>query len=426
MKRTFLVRALLGAAIPMMMAEDVPAATQAAPEGGAPAGESALGAAAPDFPSPVFSADLAASLPSPAVAPSVPSSSSAFAPDSESRQIADAQEAGGAGTGEPVASPVPDVTGTDSFPAAQASSPADARSAPPSSIASESDSTVLRGTDAPAVAPVGESVAGALTPISGDTTANTSGSGTGVPAPDSSSSATTTLSTAAVPGTSSTAAPPDQTTVELSSGVVDTGSATSLQAALGKQASALQASLGTQAADLQAALGGRGDIAPADAANLSGSGAVVPNAAELSASPLADATLADAGGIPPTPAPALDPALGQIPAPPSVPPEPADPPADEADAAASPLMFEIHSVTENVPPIRIYADGHVDGLPAGYQLVINRGQAVAAELENLKADDRHLSLLASWHKEMEVLGRGLSGEVTRLLGETKKYLEDVL
>ncbi|ASD80418.1 hypothetical protein CEJ98_16505 [Burkholderia gladioli pv. gladioli] len=137
----------------------------------------------------------------------------------------------------------------------------------------------------------------------------------------------------------------------------------------------------------------------------------------------ADATLADAGGIPPTAAPALDPALGQIPAPPAI---PAEAPAGQAAASASQLMFEIHSVTENVPPIRIYADGTVDGLPAGYQLVINRGAAVAAELENLKADDRHLSLLASWHKEMEVLGRGLSGEVTRLLGETKKYLEDVL
>ncbi|KAF1065269.1 hypothetical protein LvStA_03944 [Burkholderia gladioli] len=89
-------------------------------------------------------------------------------------------------------------------------------------------------------------------------------------------------------------------------------------------------------------------------------------------------------------------------------------------------MFEIHAAAPDVAPIRIYADGHVDGLPDGYQITINRGHAVAAELESLKADDRHLSLLASWHKEMEVLGRGLSGEVTRLLGETKKYLEDVL
>ncbi|AYQ89243.1 hypothetical protein EDD84_19020 [Burkholderia gladioli] len=333
MKRTFLVRALLGAAIPMMMAEDVPAATQAAPEGGAPAGETPATSVQPPV-------DPNAGAPFEALAPVE-------------------REAGGAAAGEPVASPVPDVTGTDSLPAAQASSPADARSAPPSSIASESDSTVLQGTDALAVAPMGEPVAGAPSPISSDTTAKTSGSGTGAPAPDSSSSATTMLSTAMAPDTSSTAAPSALTTAALSSAA-------------------------------------------------------------------ADATLADAGGISPTPALALDPALGQIPAPPSAPAEPAEPPADQADAAASPLMFEIHSVTENVPPIRIYADGHVDGLPAGYQLVINRGQAVAAELENLKADDRHLSLLASWHKEMEVLGRGLSGEVTRLLGETKKYLEDVL
>ncbi|WP_257811647.1 hypothetical protein [Burkholderia glumae] len=157
-----------------------------------------------------------------------------------------------------------------------------------------------------------------------------------------------------------------------------------------------------------------------------------PPAPTTAASPsaTADATPADAAGIPPTTSPALDPALdpalGQIPAAPATPDEPAEPAADLADAAASPLMFEIHSVTQNVPPIRIYADGHVEGLPDGYQLTINHGHALAAELASLKADDRHLSLLASWHREMEVLGRGLSGEVTRLLGETKKYLEDVL
>ncbi|WP_369055036.1 hypothetical protein [Burkholderia gladioli] len=258
MKRTFLVRALLGAAIPMMMAEDVPAATQAAPEGGAPVGEPA-----------------------------------ASQPDAAVTVLESSGEAPASGT---AAAPL-ESSGTSAIPSAAAES-----------------STI------------------------------------------SSSSATTTLSTAAAPDTNSIAGQP------------------------------------------------------------------VPTTAALPSLP-ADATLADAGGIPPTAAPALDPALGQIPAPPAI---PAEAPAGQAAASASQLMFEIHSVTEDVPPIRIYADGTVDGLPAGYQLVINRGAAVAAELENLKADDRHLSLLASWHKEMEVLGRGLSGEVTRLLGETKKYLEDVL
>ncbi|WP_369053074.1 hypothetical protein [Burkholderia gladioli] len=322
MKRTFLVRALLGAAIPMMMAEDVPAATQAAPEGGAPAGESSI-----------VASEASGSTPTPT-------------------------------TGDAASAPSESPTFTNTV-----------NPAPGSSVITD---TTAATTDAPAVAQSGESAVSrpdaAVTalessggaPASGTAAAPLESSGTSaIPSAaatssiSSSSSATTTLSTAAAPDTSATAAPPDPTTAALSSAA-------------------------------------------------------------------ADATLADAGGIPPTPAPALDPALGQIPAPPSGPAEPADPPTDQADAAASPLMFEIHSVTQNVPPIRIYADGHVDGLPAGYQLVINRGHAIAVELENLKADDRHLSLLASWHKEMEVLGRGLSGEVTRLLGETKKYLEDVL
>ncbi|WP_186198000.1 hypothetical protein [Burkholderia gladioli] len=257
MKRTFLVRALLGAAIPMMMAEDVPAATQAAPEGGAPVGESAT------------------SQPGAAVT-----------------VLELSGEALVSGT---AAAPL-ESSGTSAIPTAAAAS----------SISS-------------------------------------------------SSSGTTTLSTAAAPDTSSTAGQPAPTTAASSSAPVD-------------------------------------------------------------------ATLADAGGIPPTAAPALDPALGQIPTPVA---EPAAP-AETAAAPASPIMFEIHAAAPDVAPIRIYADGHVDGLPDGYQITINRGHAVAAELESLKADDRHLSLLASWHKEMEVLGRGLSGEVTRLLGETKKYLEDVL
>ncbi|MGS0976150.1 hypothetical protein [Burkholderia glumae] len=206
-------------------------------------------------------------------------------------------------------------------------------------------------------APAGESVAGAPSPISGDTTANTSGLGTGAPTPDSSSSATATLSTAAVPATSSNLSPPAPTTA-------------------------------------------------------------------ASSSATADAAPADAAGIPPTTSPALDPALGQIPAPAAEPVAAA--PAEPAAAPVSPVMFEIYGASPYLRPIRIYADGHIDGLPDGYQVTINRSHALAAELASLKADDRHLSLLASWHREMEVLGRGLSGEVTRLLGETKKYLEDVL
>ncbi|WP_186169606.1 hypothetical protein [Burkholderia gladioli] len=306
MKRTFLVRALLGAAIPMMMAEDVPAATQAATEGGAPAGE--------------LSGSLSTSSNSDGVPSGAGSIPMAMPGASESPlPLPDGDAPAVAQPGEPATSQ-PDAAATD----------------PASSGAASASGT--------AVAPLESS--GAIGISSAAAASSTS----------SSSSDTTTLSTAADPDTSSTAAPP----------------------------------------------------APTTAASLSGS---------------ADATLADAGGIPLTAAHALDPALGQIPAPP---PAPAEPPVDQADASASPIMFEIHAATPGVPPIRIYADGHVDGLPDGYQLTINRGHAVAAELESLKADDRHLSLLASWHKEMEVLGRGLSGEVTRLLGETKKYLEDVL
>ncbi|WP_186058943.1 hypothetical protein [Burkholderia gladioli] len=53
------------------------------------------------------------------------------------------------------------------------------------------------GGDAPAVAPVGEPVVAAPSAISGDVTVNTSGSGTGAPAPDSSLPAMAPFSTAA-------------------------------------------------------------------------------------------------------------------------------------------------------------------------------------------------------------------------------------
>ncbi|WP_432778246.1 hypothetical protein QZL74_15495 [Burkholderia gladioli pv. alliicola] len=324
MKRTFLVRALLGAAIPMMMAEDVLAATQAAPEGGAPAGESSIAAS-----------EASGSTPTPTTgdAASAPSESPTF---TSTVSVA---------LGSSV---ITDTT------AATTDAPAVAQSGEPAVSRPDAAVTAL------------ESSGGA--PASGTAAAPLESSGTSaIPSAvaasstNSSSSATTTLSTAAAPDTSSTAAPPDPTTAALSSAT-------------------------------------------------------------------ADATLADAGGIPPSTAPALDPALGQIPAPPTAPAETADPadPAEAAAAPVSPVMFEIYAASPYLPPIRIYADGHIDGLPDGYQVTINRGHAIAAELENLKADDRHLSLLASWHKEMEVLGRGLSGEVTRLLGETKKYLEDVL
>lgn len=404
MKRTFLVRALFGAAIPMTMAEDVPAATQAAPEGGAPVGESASGAVETGSTHP-------SSLGADSISAGAPLVSDTSTPPGGAATSGDAQEAGGAAAGErdDVASagaiqsvsltgtasvgdeaPQPSISSpsgsvdapavaqpgeSSNAPAAGASTPANVTVSQTVSPSPISSGETLAGSDAPAVAQGGEPAASqpgaAATVVASSGAATASGtaaaplessgtieisSGAAVSSTSSSSSATTTLSTAAAPDTSSTAALPDPTTAALSSAS-------------------------------------------------------------------ADATLADVGGIQPTAAPTLDPALGQIPAPPAAPAEPA---ADRADAAALPLMFEIHSVTENVPPIRIYADGTVEGLPAGYQLVINRGAAVATELENLKADDRHLSLLASWHKEMEVLGRGLSGEVTRLLGETKKYLEDVL
>ncbi|MDC6133690.1 hypothetical protein PPH41_39105 [Burkholderia gladioli] len=441
MKRTFLVRALLGAAVPMMMAEDVPAATQAAPEGGAPSGESASGATVPDGGQVL----AGSSVSSPAgVQPGsgMPTAEGAGATDARGApaapgEVVPAAEAAGSGPGTPsvtnvrqantsvsVDGSIPSTAGTSGsavLPSADSQGAGGAAAGEP--VFSADAGQILSGTSTSSIPNAESRLAGEnqtdLGSSSGTTLSKESSSeATSLPSStDASQTGSDVAPAVARPGEPAASQPGAAATVVASSGAAP-ASGTAAAPSESSGTSAIPSAAAASSTDSSSSA--TTTLSTAAAPDTSSTAAPPdPTTAALS-SATADATLADAGGIPPTPAPALDPALGQIP------PSAVEPPADQADAAASPLMFEIHSVTENVPPIRIYADGHVDGLPAGYQLVVNRGHAVAAELENLKADDRHLSLLASWHKEMEVLGRGLSGEVTRLLGETKKYLEDVL
>ncbi|WP_336816837.1 hypothetical protein [Burkholderia gladioli] len=173
--------------------------------GGATSGESAPSAV--ETASTPAKPDLAPSTP--AITSSAPESL-ALAPLQASPTGSGSEEAGGAAAGE-----------SSGVPVADASTPANVTLNQDVSPSRISNGETLVSTDAPVVAPAGESLGAALSSSFQPGTESMSGSATGIPAPDSFSSATTTLSTAEAPDTSSTGAPLDPTTVALSSTAAD-------------------------------------------------------------------------------------------------------------------------------------------------------------------------------------------------------------